>query len=151
MDINNTPLKKLDGIYDIQPPPIPEPGILENSLILFAIAATLSVILYLFWLINYSNKGLNKRKIKKLHKAYRDSNISSHEAIYQLCYFLQQGLQTNHISTDTELPTNLLQQKKQWLSFTNTLSDLRYKNLSNSDLNLDETFNESLYWLRVWS
>lgn len=150
MDINNTQLKKLDGIYDIQPLLIPEPGILENSIILFSIIVTLSVISYLFWLTYYSNKGLNKRKIQKLHKAYRATNISTHTAIYQLCYFLREGLQTSHIGIDTELPTKLLQQKNQWLSFTNTLSDLRYKNLHNSNVNLDKIFSESLYWLRVW-
>ncbi len=151
MDIKNTALKKLDGIYDIQPPLIPEPGILENGLILAAIVIILSVILYLFWLTNYSNKGLNKRKIKKLHKIYNDNNISSHDAIYQLCHFLRQGLQTRHISANTELPTKLQRHKKQWLSFTNSLYDLRYKKLHGSNVNLDKAFCDSLYWLRVWS
>ena len=150
MDIESTQLKKLDGIYDIQPPLIPEPGILENSIILFSIIVTLSVVLYLFWSTYYSNKGLNKRKIKKLQKAYRDTSISTHAAIYQLCYFLREGLQTSHVGIDTELPPKLLQKKNQWLSFTNTLSDLRYKNLHNSKVNLDKAFSESLYWLRIW-
>lgn len=148
MNKESIQLEKLDGIFDIQPPLAPELSSLEISLILITIIITLSVVLYFAWHLFYSNKGQNKRNIKKLEKKYNDNSISEHEAVYQLCTYLKNGLKLNHIGIQTKLPANKNLNSEQWESFTNTLSDIRYNN--NSKPNLNQIFKESLHWLRVW-
>lgn len=150
MDKEHITLEKLEGIYDIQPPPVPELSFLESGLILLTIVILIISSLYMVWHLFFSDKGRIKRKIKQLEKDYLDNHISSHETIYQLCSYLRQGLKINNFGNKTQLPEKLIANKKQWQTFTKSISDLRYKNIHKSNLELNKAFKESLFWLRVW-
>jgi hypothetical protein len=150
MNIKSIHLEKVDGIFDIQPPAIPELNNLEIGLISIAIIIATSIILYLFWQLFYSNKGQNKRKIIKLEKKFQNNTISKDKTVYQLCAYLKKGMEINHIGQQTKLPYNQKLNNKQWEIFTNTLSELRYNKNKKSNADLNQLFKESLYWLKVW-
>lgn len=150
MDNKLTPLNKIDGIYDIQPPISPGFSTLELSLLTFIAAVTLCALLYVIWIHFYSTKGRAKRNIKKLHVKYLENKINDHDTAYKLIFFLQQGLKLNHIGNRTVLPKSLSAKEKQWQSFICDISILRYKKNINSRPDINALFTNSLLWLKLW-
>lgn len=150
MPDKNSLLEKIDGIYDIQPPALPELTTIEYSLFVALGILIITAVIYLGWKLFFSNRSYYKRKIKHLQNALTNNNISSHDAIYQLCYFLRKGLKLKHLTTHTTLPKQSSSNIIQWQSFILKLSDLRYKNNPPSSSDIKTTLKESLYWLKVW-
>lgn len=148
-----TTLDKIEGIYDVYPPAIPEAGMIETALIALCILLFICFLVYIVWLKFYSLRGINKRHIKQLKKQYTNKSISSHDAIYQLCGYLKNGLAIKKFDQFTPLPEGL-PNIKQWQSFAIKMTNLRYQNknqpgrLSCKDLNV--AFDDALYWLKVW-
>jgi len=147
MSIEDIKLEKTEGIYDIQ---ALSPVLFSGAEILLAILLFVSLITYLIWRIYYSRKGLARRQIKRLQNLYYKNDISEHDAIYQLCSHLQQGLNIKQLKSDTALPEKITIHKKKWLAFKRDISNLRYKKNSGHKLNLNTIFSDSLFWLRVW-
>ena len=145
-----TPLNIIDGIYDIQPPISPAMNSLEITLITLTFIIILSMLLYAVWNYYYSTKGRAKRNIKKLHSKYTKKLITPHDAVYQLSYFLKQGLKLNHIGKNTPLPKKLVTRKYEWIKFINNISNLRYKKNINSESEISTLFTNSLIWLKLW-
>ena len=147
MSIEDIKLKKIDGIYDIQDL---LPAVFSGLELLLGITILIILISYFFWRVFYSRKGTAKRKIIKLQHLYYKNKISEHDAVYQLCSHLQQGLKLKQLKTDTNLPETITTHAKKWLEFKKNISNLRYKKNSEHELNLNTIFSESLFWLRVW-
>jgi len=146
----NILLEKIDGIYDIQPPAPPELSLLEYSLLVILTLLILTAVIYLIWKLFFSNKSQYKRKICQLDKEFTNKDISSHDAVYQLCDLLQKGLKLNQLSSNTRLPKQSSLSSDQWKSYILRLSDLRYKDSRHSDNEIKTAFKESLYWLKEW-
>ncbi len=151
MSKENTNLSIVEGIYDIQPIYPPPLSLLEISIYVSFIILFVSTIIYLTWKYFYSNKAIAKRNIITLKKNYLRQNISSHIAIYQLCKIIMLGLHLNSLGENTLISKKLLHKQKKWLIFTRELSLLRYsKNEIKTD-KLNAIFEQSLYWLKIWS
>ena len=146
----NILLEKIDGIYDIQPPAPPELTALEYSLFVTLTVFIVTVIIYVGWKLFFSNKNQYKRKISQLEKEFNNNDISSHDAVYQLCYLLQKGLKLNQLSRNTRPPKQSSLNSNKWESFILRLSDLRYKDSQYTNNEIQAAFKESLYWLKVW-
>lgn len=147
MSIEDIKLEKVEGIYDIQ---VVVPAIFSGIELLIGIIIFIILTSYLFWRVFYSRKGIAKRQIKKLQNLYHENEISEHDAIYQLCSHLQQGLKLKQLKTDTALPEKLTTHSNKWLEFKRNISNLRYKTNSEHELNLNTIFSDSLFWLKVW-
>ena len=147
MGIEEIKLEKVEGIYDIQ---TLSPAIFSGAEVLLGTVLITSLISYLVWRIYFSRKGIAKRQIKKLQNSYYKKEITEHDAIYQLCAFLQQGLKIKQLKTNTALPEKLMTHAKKWFEFKKNVSSLRYKTNSEHDLKLDTIFLDSFFWLKVW-
>ena len=143
-------LEKIDGIYDIQPPAVIEFSGIEILLLTLGFIVTLSLIVYILWNHFFSIKGKVRRQIKQLQLTHSNDILNTHDTIYQLCYLLREGLKINHIGSDILLPEKIETQQKEWLNFTNNLSVLRYKHTEEHQQDINNIFEKSLYWLRVW-
>lgn len=143
-------LQKIDGIYDIQPLIEPALSLLETTLISLLLLLLISLTLYFAWKALYSKKSIAKHKIKALHNKYLENKINSHDAIYQLCLITKQGLKLKKLNKDTLLPDKLTSKKQQWQSFIKDISILRYKNNTETDIDINKLFSDCLFWLKVW-
>lgn len=144
-------LLKVEGIYDIQPPVTPALSWLELLIILLLILLFVSTVGYLIWSLFYSAKATAQRKIKKVQRKYLQNSINTHDAIYQVCLILRQGLKIKNIDKNTLLPKKLYRSEKEWGTFTHNLSNLRYKKRKQSQSDMDTLFTDSLHWLKLWS
>ena len=140
----------IDGIYDIQPPISPALSGLEITLITLIFILILSALFYAVWNHYYSTKGRAKRNIKKLNEKYLTNKIDAHDAVYQLSFFLRQGLKLNHIGKNTRLPKKMSASKSEWNTFKNNISNLRYKKNIKSHSDINRLFDNSLFWLKLW-
>jgi len=147
MSIEDIKLEKIEGIYDIQ---ALSPALFSAAEILLATFLFISLITYIIWRVYYSRKGLAKRQIKKLQHLYDKNEISEHDAIYQFCSHLQQGLKLKQLKADTALPEKLTTHANKWLEFKRNISNLRYKTNSEHQLKLGTIFTDSFFWLKVW-
>ena len=147
MNTEDMKLEKIEGIYDIQ---ILSPALFSGAELLLASILFIGLIAYLLWRSYYSRKGIAKRKIRKLQKSYYENDISEHDAIYQLCSYLQQGLKLKQLKADTVLPEKLTIHSNKWLAFKKNVSTLRYKTNSQHTLKLETIFTDSFFWLKVW-
>lgn len=143
-------LQKIDGIYDIQPLIAPALSLLETVLLSLLLISLVNLILYFTWKALYSKNSIAKRKIKKLRDKHSDNKINTHDAIYQLCLITKQGLKLKKLNSDTLLPDKLSSKKQLWQSFIKDISILRYKNNSESHVDINKLFSDSLFWLKVW-
>ena len=143
-------LQKIDGIYDIQPLIEPALSLLETTLLSLLLISLIFLILYLTWKTLYSKKSIAKRKIKELCNKHAENKINNHDAIYQLCLITKQGLKLKNLNKDTLLPDKLTSKKQQWQDFIQDISILRYKNSTESDVDINKLFSDSLFWLKVW-
>ncbi len=150
MNQKTSTLKKIDGIYDIQPLIEPALSLLETALLSLLLISLISLILYFTWKVLYSKKSIAKSKIKKLRDKHSENKINTHDAIYQLCLITKQGLKLKKLNNDTLLPDKLTSKKQQWQSFIKDISILRYKNNSESHIDINQLFSDSLFWLKVW-
>lgn len=154
MDKSSGTLSKLDGIYDIYPPAIPEMGTIEIVLMTLCAALLISSLFYIVRVRFYSIKGKNIRRIRSLQKRYESQLINSHDAAYQLCDYLKDGLAIKKIDIKTPVATALTEKQPLWERFTSDITNLRYKN--NQPLNkythkdFNALFSDALYWLKVW-
>ena len=151
MNKDATNIQIIDGIYDIQPLPIPPLSLLEITIATILVISVLSTIAFFFWRILYSKKAIARRKIKQLHKDYVTGNINSHNAIYQLCFITKQALGLKNLSKNAPLPKELNSNVTQWVIFLDNLSTLRYKKSSDQRLDLEHVFSDSLFWIKHWS
>ena len=147
MSIKDIKLEKVEGIYDIQ---VVVPSIFSGIELLLGTIIFIGLTSYLCWRLFYSRKGIAKRQIKKLQNLYLKNKITEHDAIYQLCSHLQQGLKLKQLKIDSDLPEKLTAHSNKWLRFTKNISTLRYKTNSENELKLDTIFMDSLFWLKVW-
>ena len=143
-------IQMIDGIYDIQPLPIPPLSLLEISIATILIVSIISVISYFSWRILYSKKSIARRKINQLHNDYLTDNINSHNAIYQLCFITKEALGLKKLSNNTPLPKKLNPHITQWINFSDNLSTLRYKKSYDNKLVLDHVFSDALFWIKHW-
>lgn len=143
-------LKIADGIYDIYPPVDPGLSTIETGIISIIVIIAVSAIVYIIWSQLYSVKGQARRNIKKLHNNYSENKVTDHDAIYQLCQLLCQGIKTNHIGINTPLPEKLALNKTEWLEFVSTLSVVRYGNNDDLPVTIDSLFKDSIRWLKLW-
>ncbi len=143
-------LQKIDGIYDIQPLIAPALSLLETALLSLLLTFLISLILYFTWIALYSKKSIAKNKIKKLRHKHSENKINTHDAIYQLCLITKQGLKLKKLNKDTLLPNKLTSKEQQWQSFIKDISILRYKNNTDSHIDINKLFSDSLFWLKVW-
>lgn len=150
MDDNRVALMKIDGIYDIQPPLSAAFSPLETSLVIIAGTLTFCVALYALWNNYFSTKAQAKHNIKKLHIDFLKNKINSHDAAYQLIFFLQQGIQVNHIGNSTPFPKTLYAKKAEWNVFINDISTLRYKKTINPGPDINTLITNSLQWIKLW-
>ncbi len=150
MNNESISLNIIDGIYDIQPLALPALSSLELTLLSLFSLLVVSLLLYTVWLLFYSAKGIAKRKIKKIHADFLQKKLDEHDAVYQLCSILRQGLKLNQINTDTNLPVRLNAYRQDWELFTKTISDLRYSKNKKSPAELNALFDDTLYWLKIW-
>lgn len=147
MNIENIKLEKIEGIYDIQ---VMLPAAFSGVELLLGTVIFMSLTAYLFWQVYYSRKGIAKREIKRLQNLYHKNEITEHDAIYQLCSHLQNGLKLKQLKIDTVLPEKLTTHSNKWLKFKQNISNLRYKTNSEQSLKLDPVFKDSLFWLKLW-
>ena len=150
MDKQLHTLKKIDGIFDIQPPAIPDMSTFDIILVLTIFMFITGLIIYVSHTLFFSRKGKARRNIKNLRTSYTNNQNNQHDAIYHLCFYLQQGLNIRYIGADTILPEKLSAHKKEWVKFIQTLSVLRYKKNSSQQIDINHLFTLSLYWLRLW-
>lgn len=143
-------LKKIDGIYDIQPPISASMNNLEIFLITLMIILIISALLYAIWNHYYSTKGQAKRNIKKLRIKFISNKIDPHDAAYQLSFYLRKGLKLNHIGTNTHLPEKLSTNECEWKAFNTNISDLRYSKNIQTRADINTLFENSLLWLKLW-
>ena len=143
-------LQKTDGIYDIQPLIEPALSLLETTLLSLVLISLTGLIIFLTWKVLYSKKSIAKRKIKELCHKYAENKINNHDAIYKLCLIIKQGLKLKKLNKDTILPDKLTSKKQQWQAFIKDISILRYKNNTESDIDINKLFSDSLFWLKVW-
>jgi hypothetical protein len=146
--------EKIEGIYDIfslTPPPF---STIEIFLMLLAAILFLSLVSVFFWNLFYSRKGVALREVKKLHILYTAKKINAHDAVYQLCFLLQQGLNLKQIHSNTPIPEKIEPKKASWDKFTQHLAALRYNRKSAADTEseaaVETVFKDSLVWLRLW-
>ena len=145
---NSLPI--IEGIYDIQPPAVPALSLLETSLLVLLFSSLLIIIFYIFWKNLFSKKTIAKRNLKKLQYKYHNNDISQHDAVYQLCQITKNGLKLKNINKEACLPKKLLLRQKQWHQFIDHISDLRYKENNEKNVNIDKLFMDVLFWLKVW-
>lgn len=150
MNNESVTLNIIDGIYDIQPLANPAISSLELTLIILFSLLAISSLLYYFWLLFYSCKGVAKRKIKKLYSEYLQNKTNEHDTVFQLCSFLRKGLKINTIGKNSYLPARLKSYKSEWEIFTKNLSNLRYANNEISHADINTLFKDSLHWLKLW-
>lgn len=143
-------LQKIDGIYDIQPLVEPALSLLETVLLSLLLMSLISLILYFTLKALCSKKSIAKRKIKELRNKHAENKINNHDAIYQLCLITKQGLKLKKLNQDTLLPNKLISKKQQWQDFIKDTSILRYKNNTESHVDINKLFSDSLFWLKVW-
>lgn len=144
--------EKVDGIYDIQPPPMTGLSGIELSLIMVGVVVFTATSAYFYWKHYYSIKNSNTRKIKRLLKSHEYRHQDSRQITYQLCHYLKNGLNIKKLNSNTPLPADIASidnNKKRWRNFARQLSEARYK--EKSDYELSEIVSESLYWLKNWS
>ena len=151
--MNNEPilLNIIDGIYDIQPLTTPAISPLELTLLSIFSLLVVSIVFYYTWQLSYSTKGVAKRKLKKIHAEFLHNKLDKHDTAYQLCSVLRKGLKLNKINKDTNLPAHLNTHKQEWKLFTKKISDLRYGKDKKSAAELNALFDDTLYWLKLWS
>ena len=147
MNSENIILEKVDGLYDIQPLIPPSFSAVEIFLIVLIF---LIFTAYIIWRIFYSRKGRAKREIKKLQHLYQDKKINAHDTAYQLCLYLQDGLNLKQLKIDTAIPAKIINYKNKWSDFTQKISKLRYEKNDHDKSELDKVFIDSLFWLKVW-
>lgn len=150
MNNKNIILKKIEGIYDIQPPTEPGLNSLEQSLLVFLLILTISLSLYFIWKLLYSNKAIAKRKLNENYKRYTTTKINGRDAVYQFILATKQGLEINSINEDTPLPNKLSSKNKQWQAFIEESSSLRYKQNTPSNIDINKLYLDCLLWLKVW-
>lgn len=150
MDKKINTIQIIDGIYDIQPLPIPAASLLETVLLTLFVITTCSVVFYFIWKSLFSNKAVAKHKIQQLNKNYLANNINSHDAVFQLCHITKQALKLKKLNIDTLLPKTIESNVKQWEEFLENLSALRYKKSSDKTINLDQLFIDTLFWIKIW-
>ena len=143
-------LVKIDGIYDVYPLAYPALSNLESGVLIFILAILISTIGFLLWFYFYSPKNIIKRQIKQLHTSYINNNINNHETIYQACGLLRQAFKINHIGEQTVLPNKIKQHKNRWQEFSKQVSVLRYQKHKENVSDLNNFFEECLFWLKVW-
>lgn len=155
MKNKNMTLEKIEGIYDIHALPPPPLSAIELFLILFAFTASIMLLGYFFWKHVYSRKGTAQRNIKKIFKLYQAKNITARDAVYQLCSHLKHGLNIKQISVKNIQTTHLQRQldhynPDKWHRFIEKLNTLRYDNMNKTEKEIEDAFNESLFWLKLW-
>lgn len=150
MKNNHIILEKSDGIYDINPLSVPDLSGVEMFLILSLSAVFLTGIIYFIWYLFFSDKSKTKRQIKQLNITYNENKINTHDAIFKLCFLLQQGLKITHIGSAIDLPEKLHSHNQEWHHFAEKLSVLRYSNNEEHIKEINELFSKSLFWLRLW-
>lgn len=143
-------LKIIDGIYDIQPPLSPAHSSLEITLLVLFIISVVVIIAYFVWMSFFSKKSKAKRKMHKLQLEYNENKINTHDTVYEVCAILRQGLKFNVLNNKTPLPEKIKFNQKQWDSFTNQISTLRYNNKVISQSEINTLFKDSLFWLKQW-
>ncbi|MCW8899473.1 MAG: hypothetical protein OQK75_02500 [Gammaproteobacteria bacterium] len=143
-------LEKTDGIYDINPLPVPDISGIEIFLIFLVVVAIVAGIIYFIWHIFFSVKGKVKRQVKQLNKDYIENKLNRRDASYKLCFLLQQGLNVTWIGSAIELPEKLQSHKQEWHQFADKLSLLRYSENEDHEQEISALFIKSLFWLRVW-
>ncbi len=143
--------EKIDGIYDIQPPPAPGLSTIEFSLIIISVILLSALFFYFYWKTFYSVKSRNIRNIKRLRKSLGNNEEHTRNTIYRFTGYLKQALNLKQIDNNTQLPVALTHNPKniqRWKLFTNQLSDIRYK--KHTDCEIKPILDEALYWLKSW-
>ena len=148
MNGNIITLQKVDGIYDIQPIITPAFSAFELTVLFIILISFAAAIIYLVWIFVFSIKAKSKREIVKLQKRYTQNTISTHDAIYGLCRILRQGLEQKQLYTKTTLPKKVKGSKQRWDKLINELSDFRYKDSSDTSVDISPLFEESLFWFK---
>lgn len=149
MNSNIITLQKVDGIYDIQPIIAPAFSAFELTVLFILLISFLTANIYLVWIFVFSTKAKSKRKLVKLQKSYLHNNISRHDAIYELCKIIRKGLKQKQLDKKMPLPNNIKGNKQRWDKFINQLSDFRYKDSSDTSIDILPLFRESLFWLKL--
>lgn len=150
MDKEIETLQIVDGIYDIQPLPIPAASLLETTLLTILFITICSIAFYFIWNVLFSNKAIAKRKIHQLNKSHLTNNINSHAAVFRLCHITKQALKLKNLNKDTPLPKTIESHINRWEEFLGNLSALRYKKSSDKTINLDQLFIDALFWIKIW-
>lgn len=148
MDSKIITLQKVDGIYDIQPMITPALSAFELTVLFLLLISFLAANIYLVWMFVFSIKAKSRREIAKLQKRYTHNIISPHDAIYDLCQIIRKGLKQKQLFTNTPLPKNIKGSKQRWNKFINELSDFRYKDSSDTSIDISPLFEESLFWFK---
>lgn len=143
-------LPKVEGIYDIQPLAEPALSFFETALIISGTLIIIGLCLFLIWKYFFSLKAASQRKLIKLRSNYSENNLSAHDAIYQLCQILTQGLKLNYLGEDTLLPEKLISKQEEWSLFIKEISAQRYAKTNNAKYDINNLVNQSLYWLKRW-
>lgn len=150
MDNEIKTLQIVDGIYDIQPLPIPAASLLEIALSTILFITVCSVVFYFIWKLLFSRKAIAKRKIHQLNKNHLTNNINSHEAVFRLCHITKEALRLKNLNKNTPLPKTIEPHINRWEEFLDNVSVLRYEKSSNKTINLDQLFIETLFWIKIW-
>lgn len=150
MDKEIETLQIVDGIYDIQPLPIPAASLLETALLSILFITVCSVAFYFIWNVLFSNKAIAKRKIHQLNKNHITNNINSHDAVFRLCHITKKALKLKNLNKETPLPKAIESHINQWEEFLDNLYVLRYKKSSDKMINIDQLFIDTLFWIKIW-
>ena len=148
MDSKIITLPKIDGIYDIQPIIEPALSAFELTVLFIFLLSFVAVNTYLVWMLVFSRKAKSRREIAKLQKRYIHNNINPHDAIYELCRIIRNGLKQKQLYTKTPPPKNIKGNEQRWYTFIDELSDFRYQNTVDSAIDISPLFKESLFWFK---
>ena len=141
-------LQKIDGIYDIQPVITPALSGFEFTILFILLITFMAANIYLVWMFFFSRKAKSRQKIVKLQKKYTHNSISPHDAIYELCQIIRNGLKQKQLDTKTPPPKNIKGNMQRWDNFINELSNLRYGNSIDTSIDISPLFKESLFWFK---
>ncbi len=150
--MNNVNLKLpiIEGIYDIHPLIEPAASLFETALLFMLLTLLICMSIYIIWKYFYSRKAIAIRKTTQLRVDHSRNKINSHDAAYQLCQIMTQGLKLKHLGKYTLLPEKLKSKSEKWGVFINAISTLRYASNNGMKPEINSLFDDSLYWLKIW-
>jgi len=141
---------KLDGIFDILPPAIPEQTNFD-SLLTLSVAGLLLLIISAILVWRYtSSRGKASRQLRTLARLLQKPDFDHRQAAYTLAGILRNGLKLNRLSLDIRLPPAMLSDNSRWQQYIERMARARYSRDGSDPDALSQLLHETRYWLRRW-